>query len=260
MLPANTTMADAINSPRGIDISAGKSTIDLHTSDIVTNVQSGMAVEMTNLTGKLSSDIEPEMKQPEFGQPNRKQRRAMDRKAGKPTASQRLNDRVQTQQRLNNFYKHNTMWDDLANVYSNCAALLTTSLTSVLTDLNDAAIRQFLIPENVSDIETALRGLTGDSENMSVTLAEINARHKGNSGTTRNQDETSRAHLIMNDYMAWQQRYEALIKPNFAYLAEQIGHAVNRSVQVAKALQDQADGQAQDPMVVTDVVAKEVAA
>ena len=184
----------------------------------------------------------------------------MDRKAGKPTASQRLNERAQTQQRLNNFYKHNTMWDDLSNVFNNCAQLVTTSLTSVLQDLNDPAIRQFLIPENVGDIETALRGLTSDSENLSVTLAEIHSRHRDRSGTTRNQDETSRAHLIMNDYMAWQQRYDALIKPNFAYLVEQIGLSANRAEQAMKALQAKAQDQAQDPTVVTDVVAKEVAA
>lgn len=254
--PDMSQFADAVNSPRGIDIIAGNTTIDLNTSDMVSNVRSGMATEMANLTGKLSGDIEPEMKQPEFSQPNRAQRRAMDRKAGKPTASQRLNERAQTQQRLNNFYKHNTMWDDLNNVFNNCAQLVTTSLTSVLQDLNDPAIRQFLIPENVGDIETALRGLTSDSENLSVTLAEIHSRHKDRSGTTRNQDETSRAHLTMNDYMAWQQRYDALIKPNFAYLVEQIGLSANRAEQALNAMQ----AQAQDPNVVTDVVAKEVAA
>lgn len=254
--PDMSQFADAVNSPRGIDIVAGNTTIDLNTSDMVSNVRSGMATEMANLTGKLSGDIEPEMKQPEFSQPNRAQRRAMDRKAGKPTASQRLNERAQTQQRLNNFYKHNTMWDDLNNVFNNCAQLVTTSLTSVLQDLNDPAIRQFLIPENVGDIETALRGLTSDSENLSVTLAEIHSRHKDHSGTTRNQDETSRAHLTMNDYMAWQQRYDALIKPNFAYLVEQIGLSANRAEQALNAMQ----AQAQDPNVVTDVVAKEVAA
>ena len=255
MLPANTTMADAINSPRGIDISAGKSTIDLHTSDIVTNVQSGMAVEMANLTGKLSSDIEPEMKQPEFGQPNRKQRRAMDRKAGKPTASQRLNDRVQTQQRLNNFYKHNTLWDDLENVFQQCAAQLVTCLQTITQDLKDPMVTKWLIPENVADIQTAFIGMTQDSESLSNALAEIHARHANNSGTTRSQDETSRAHLVMNDYTAWQLRYEALVKPNFAYLTEQIGLAAQRSTQVGMAVLNQSST---DPSVVTDVVAKEV--
>ena len=257
MLLANTTMADAINSPHGIDISAGKSTIDLHTSDIVTNVQSGMATEMANLTGKLSGDIEPEMKQPEFSQLNRAQRREAERKAGKPSASARLNERLQTQQRLNNFYKHNPLWDDLENVFQQCAAQLVTCLQTITQDLKDPMVTKWLIPENVADIQTAFIGMTQDSESLSNALAEIHARHVNNSGTTRSQDETSRAHLVMNDYTAWQLRYEALVKPNFAYLTEQIGLAAQRSTQVGMAVLNQSST---DPSVVTDVVAKEVTA
>ena len=187
---------------------------------------------------------------------NRAQRRAQERAAGKPTATQRLNDRVQTQQRLNNFYKHNTLWDDLENVFQQCATQLITCLSSVTNDMSDPVVNKFLVPENLNDIHTAFAGMTQDSQSMSDTLAQIHARHINNHGTTRSQDETSRAHLIMNDYHAWQTRYEALIKPNFAYLAEQIAVAVNRSRQVADAIV----AANTDPTVVTDVVAKEIPA
>lgn len=190
-----------------------------------------------------------------FSQLNRAQRREAERKAGKPTASARLNERLQTQQRLNNFYKHNTLWDDLENVFQQCAAQLVTCLQTIAQDLKDPMVSKWLIPENLGDIHTAFTGMTQDSEALSGTLAEIHARHVNNSGTTRSQDETSRAHLVMNDYTAWQLRYEALVKPNFGFLAEQIALAVTRSTQVGLAVLDQSST---DPSVVTDVVAKEV--
>ena len=190
-----------------------------------------------------------------FSQLNRAQRREAERKAGKPSASARLNERLQTQQRLNNFYKHNTLWDDLENVFQQCAAQLVTCLQAITQDLKDSMVTKWLIPENVADIQTAFIGMTQDSESLSNALAEIHARHVNNSGTTRSQDETSRAHLVMNDYTAWQLRYEALVKPNFAYLTEQIGLAAQRSTQVGMAMLNQSST---DPSVVTDVVAKEV--
>ena len=168
-----------------------------------------------------------------------------------------------TQKQLNKFYKENSLWDDLENIFSGCRDMIVNTMESVRQVLADKPLLAMVPQEQHVNFNNSVRAILADCDQFTTELMTIHARHENKSGRAINAEEASIGQLISSDYVAFSTRFKAVVDPVFAYIMEeamkaeaQLKDAVAQGIALAQ--QDQAAEQAIDPNVVTDVVAKEV--
>lgn len=180
--------------------------------------------------------------------------------------SQRLTARIQerqmqqlAQKELKQYYKENTLWDDLEAIYVECRTMIVNTMDSVRVILADKPLLALIDPNQHVNFNNSVRSIVKDNEQFTTELLSIHARHEMNKGAARDADQVSTGQLISADYLAFSTRYKAVVDPVFAYIMEEAAKAEGRlkdAVEQGIALAQQ--DQAADISVVTDVVAKEV--
>jgi hypothetical protein len=152
--------------------------------------------------------------------------------------------------------KGNTCWDDLNEVYNQCARLLH-SHTRISEYVKDQDLLRYLgdMPLTVANI----RSVTKDLQQLSSELADIKKQHADKTGGSEDPDEVMSTFSIYEMYNLFMERHNAVVMPTVYQILEEFGQAEKRRNEANAATAAQ---KAQDPndTSVIDVVVKEPAA
>ena len=148
------------------------------------------------------------------------------------------------------------VYDELNNLYVQCAkGIMAPAILSKLAARKD--IIKYI--DNHTALQTRIEMFKRDISQLKVELSGIFAEHSGKSGGTSDEDEIMTANLISEKYELFRQRLEATIPPTVAHIFEIFTAAEIKMLDAQGKLSEQGLKPEQDPNVVTDVVAAEVA-
>jgi hypothetical protein len=145
--------------------------------------------------------------------------------------------------------KQEQRWEELDNIYVNCAKALSGPATEVNNAYRIPGIFNFV--DSPVNVKTSLLSLANDIKTLAAELALIKETHKGKTGLIKNAEDTQLSIGVFEQYFNFQQKFNGIILPTIMILAEEAGKAANK-MQQAVDLANQ-----QNPDVITDVTPKD---
>lgn len=148
------------------------------------------------------------------------------------------------------------VYDELNNLYVQCAkGVMAPAILSKLAARKD--IIKYI--DDHQALQTRIEMFKRDIAQLKTELSGIFAEHSGKSGGTYDEDEITAANVIGEKYALFLQRLEATIPPTVAHIFEIFTAAEVKMLAAQGKLSEQGLKPEQDPNVVTDVTATEVA-
>lgn len=167
--------------------------------------------------------------------------------------SKPLNEAQQILQHIstmgNDNTKHEQTWEELDNIYANCARALSGPANEVSNTYRIPGIFDYV--ENAANVKTSLLSLASDIRTLAAELSMIKKTHAGKTGLIKNAEDTHLSIGVFEQYFNFQEKFNGIILPTIMILAEEAGKAANK-MQQALDLANQ-----QNPEVITDVTPKD---
>lgn len=149
---------------------------------------------------------------------------------------------------LEEFYANNKTWDDLENnIFRPMADMLYKNSADLVGLLSTPRLVEFMHKEGFGETLLRVKTIQKDFEDFAHELLAIHRLHEGKTGNAKDAEEMSECISIFGKYDAFKVKYFAIIEPNWADI----------SVTIGKAMQEMEKADAQNPNIITDVIAKE---
>lgn len=160
----------------------------------------------------------------------------------------------QNQDELSKFFKINTAWDDLQDVYVSVATLIAESYAAVLGVYNDPVVLSNLGAEKYGETQNLLRGLASDVDVFVKDLTHIRSTHADKKGGSTSVEDFQMTVSTFEEYEAIRNRWEGVTGRTIQNLMADAAEAAARAADILKAATT--IPAAQDITVVTDVEVK----
>lgn len=149
---------------------------------------------------------------------------------------------------LEEFYANNKTWDELENnIFRPMADMLYKNSSDLVGLLSTPRLVEFMHKEGFGETLLRVKTIQKDFDDFAQELLAIHKLHEGKSGNAKDAEEMSECIAIFGKYDAFKVKYFAIIEPNWADI----------SVTIGKAMQEMEKADAQNPNIITDVIAKE---
>jgi hypothetical protein len=147
-------------------------------------------------------------------------------------------------------FKNNTCWDDINNISNECRAWF-----SSVAEVSKQLLNKDLIPfySDYKSVQINMSTFTTDLNRVTQEFLDIQALHRGKSGSASDPDELMSSFPIYEKYTNWLEHIHGVVMPIFNYLVEELGIASSALIERAKKEQLTPE---QDPNVITDVIVK----
>lgn len=122
------------------------------------------------------------------------------------------------------FFDSNTVWDDVSNLYSECASML--SSATLISDM----LRNKDLMEHVEKRKLLIRNvmsLASDLTSLSEDLTKIRSLHKDHSGAAKSNEDFFLSMQIYTDYVNFIDRYTATAQPTVTWISEMLQTALD---------------------------------
>jgi hypothetical protein len=159
----------------------------------------------------------------------------------------------------------NTCWDDLTEVYRECAAMLYQH-TLISQLLNDKDLLSYV--DDLPQFNLNVKQFAEDLTQMSVELQQLYALHSDKTGGSDDADVVLHSFAVYEQYKLWMTKHDGVVKPTIMHILEQTNQAELRRAEVhqkasegllnAEVPQEQVDPAVLDVSTVTDVQFQDV--
>lgn len=121
-------------------------------------------------------------------------------------------------------------WEDLENIYAEMAryCLVPTQLAPLLTN-REACSRLADLHSVVQLAEMVSR----DVERFSQRLLAIRNKHRGRTGPATDADDGIYQIVISEEYLSWQESFNAVVMPNVMFIQEQFANIPSEAPQAS---------------------------
>ena len=155
---------------------------------------------------------------------NRKERREMARAESKLKASS-----ANIQKTRDEFFKTNTAWKDLKDLYTKHAQLIANTLSQLISLYKTPALIDFLEKDEFKENKILFTSVQKDIEVMSDRLVSIYNKHKDKpTEGVSTEEEFNESLLIFEEYKDFADKFNAIVMPTYQTLVEKAGIALGK--------------------------------
>lgn len=139
--------------------------------------------------------------------------------------NQRRMKKKQIKKEQTNILKTNKCWDELELLHGATVGLFF-STKEIVPILKDEKLMSLM--EDRQDIENTAECIAKDISSLKDNLIAINAKHRGKTGGTRNEDQLLEAAMIGQEYIDVAETFNSIVTPNIMKIAECAQVAINK--------------------------------